>query len=261
MRGFVLLAGKVNMKKKRDFLGNSQVILGLVTFLFSIVIVLQIRTTMMLKANEQKNQALERISDIQKQLEEVSRQNDELREKIKEQTIEYEARIKALGDEGIEKDIKDLQEKINRVKVIAGLTDVKGPGVMVKLSDVPNPDLSVYAPASTIIHSYHVYEIVNELRKAGAQAIAINGERILPMSEQMCAGATIRVNRKRFSYPYIITAIGDKDALYNQVNNCDLYINLKLNSFDVNLVKLDEVVIPKYSGDINSLINMLEGVD
>ena len=90
---------------------------------------------------------------------------------------------------------------------------------------------------STIIHSYHVYETVNELRKAGAQAIAINGERILPMPEQMC-WATIRVNRK-ICLPYIITAIGDRIP-YNHINNSDIYINLKLNSFDVSLVKEDE---------------------
>lgn len=255
------MAGNDKKKKNKDLFVNSQIMLGLVMFFFSIVIVLQIRSNMLMKANEQKKQNRERISDIQQQLEEVSMQNEELREKIRELTKEYNSRINALGDEGIEKEIKDLQEKIDKVKIIAGLTDVKGPGVIVKLSDVPDPDFSTYDPMSTIIHSYHVYETVNELRKAGAQAIAINGERILPMSEQMCAGATIRVNRKRYAYPYIITAIGDKEALYNHINNSDIYVNLKLNSFDVSLAKEDEIIIPKYSGDINSLINMLEGVE
>ena len=133
------MAGNDKKKKNKDLFVNSQIMLGLVMFFFSIVIVLQIRSNMLMKANEQKKQNRERISDIQQQLEEVSMQNEELREKIRELTKEYNSRINALGDEGIEKEIKDLQEKIDKVKIIAGLTDVKGPGVIVKLSDVPDP--------------------------------------------------------------------------------------------------------------------------
>jgi uncharacterized protein YlxW (UPF0749 family) len=77
----------------------------------------------------------------------------------------------------------------------------------------------------------------------------------------MCAGATIRVNGKRFIYPYVITAIGDKDRLYSAVNESPLMNYLRTEGFDINITKNDGLTIYKYNGDLNIISNMLEGVN
>ena len=68
-------------------------------------------------------------------------------------------------------------------------------------------------PSWFIIHDYDIRTILNELKTAGAQAIAINGERVVPMSEQICVGPTIIINDNRYPVPYIIEAIGEPDGL------------------------------------------------
>ncbi|MFI3114521.1 MAG: DUF881 domain-containing protein [Clostridia bacterium] len=56
--------------------------------------------------------------------------------------------------------------------------------------------------------------VINELRAAGAEAISINGERILATSEIICAGSTVSVNNRKYSAPYSIKAIGNSSELY-----------------------------------------------
>ncbi|HWQ51560.1 MAG TPA: DUF881 domain-containing protein, partial [Terriglobales bacterium] len=68
-------------------------------------------------------------------------------------------------------------------------------------------------PNYYIIHDTDILSVVNELRDAGAEAIAINGERLIATSEIRCAGSIVSVNNNRYAAPYVITAIGDPDAL------------------------------------------------
>ena len=64
-----------------------------------------------------------------------------------------------------------------------------------------------------IIHDDDLLRVINELRAAGAEAIAINGERIVAMSEIRCAGPTLSVNNNRSAPPYEIKAIGNPNNL------------------------------------------------
>ena len=54
---------------------------------------------------------------------------------------------------------------------------------------------------------------INELRAAGAEAISLNDQRIVAMSEVRCAGPTVSVNNVRSAPPYVIKAIGAPKTL------------------------------------------------
>lgn len=109
-----------------------------------------------------------------------------------------------------------LEEDLKSVRFQAGLTAVKGPGVIVTLNDskrppqgAPNDVLMEY-----VIHDTDINQVVNELKGAGAEAISVNDQRLVAMSPIRCAGPTVFVNNVMETPPFQIQAIGDPKNLY-----------------------------------------------
>ena len=105
--------------------------------------------------------------------------------------------------------------------------------------------------------------ILNDLKKAGAQAISINGERIVAISEQVCAGPTILVNRNRYPVPYIINAIGDPDLLYESLSRSERIALMIEDRIRVEIKKSKEVIVPgfSHSDNLDDFISHLEVVN
>jgi len=141
-----------------------------------------------------------------------------------------------------------LKEKLDRVSLMAGLTDVKGEGIIIEFDDAPSRNMNdpMEDPKSLIIHEADILTIVNELKKLGAQAISINGERIVSTSEQICAGPTILINNKRYPVPYVIQVIGDPDMLYNGISESFIVYMLRSDRIRVDIKKSNEIIVPKY---------------
>ena len=55
--------------------------------------------------------------------------------------------------------------------------------------------------------------LVNGFWEAGAEAIAVNGERLTNLSTIRTAGGAITVNARSLAPPYVVNVIGDKDTL------------------------------------------------
>lgn len=65
-----------------------------------------------------------------------------------------------------------------------------------------------------LVHDQYLREIVDDLRIAGAEAISVNGTRIITgITEIICNGPTVRINGIQQAQPYIIRAIGDRYKL------------------------------------------------
>ncbi len=64
-------------------------------------------------------------------------------------------------------------------------------------------------------------------------SIAINGERLLPLSKIKCSGATITVNDTTYGQPFIIEAIGDKETLAASVISPESYANLLKEGYGI----------------------------
>lgn len=62
-------------------------------------------------------------------------------------------------------------------------------------------------PNLYLVHDEDILKVVNELRAAGAEAISINGQRLIANSEIICSGPTIRVNRRPLAPPFVIKAL------------------------------------------------------
>jgi len=177
---------------------------------------------------------------------EISSYQKELTQMRKElQQIENKT---ALGQE----DIKKLQQKVQKAKFTAGLVAVKGRGITVTLDDnkaglstAPNDDPNRY-----IIHYENILNIITELKLGRAEALSINGQRIVTPSEIRCVGNVILVNTTRLAPPFEIKAIGDPDLLENVLISGE-YDILNSSGFPVDYTKHttdNPVEIPAYTG-------------
>ena len=100
-----------------------------------------------------------------------------------------------------------------------------------------------------MIHDDDLLRLLNELRAAGAEALSVNQERLLDISEVRCAGPTVSVNNTRFTPPYEIRAIGDPKTLESALRlRGGVVETLKFWGITVDVKRKDDVVIPAYKG-------------
>ena len=83
-----------------------------------------------------------------------------------------------------------------------------GPGVRVVADNAPGA-----ASARAEVLDSDLQKLVNGLWEAGAEAIAVNGQRLTNLSTIRLAGGAITVNARSLRRPYVVTAIGNKDTL------------------------------------------------
>ncbi len=93
--------------------------------------------------------------------------------------------------------------------------------------------------------------MINDLRNAGAEAISVNGERIIYDNYGLCAGSNIDLNGIKIVPPFYISAIGNEDVLYNYLTLEETHITaLKAREVKVSIVKVDNIKILAYNGNI-----------
>jgi uncharacterized protein YlxW (UPF0749 family) len=138
---------------------------------------------------------------------------------------------------GNSKSSKLLNESLQQSKRFAGLTDVEGPGVTITLRDGENKDQFTL---DRIIHDVDVLRVVNELWSAGAEAVEVNGHRIVGTTSIRCVGPVINIDDVRIASPVSIRAIGDTKTL---VGGLDIPGGIleELKQQDPNMVRMDEV--------------------
>ncbi|MET0998733.1 MAG: DUF881 domain-containing protein [Marmoricola sp.] len=101
-----------------------------------------------------------------------------------------------------------LLDTINLLGVKAGTIAVRGPGVRVVADDAKGAD-----SARNQVLDTDLQQLVNGLWEAGAEAIALNGQRLTNLSTIRLAGGAITVNARSLRRPYVVTAIGNQDTL------------------------------------------------
>jgi uncharacterized protein YlxW (UPF0749 family) len=107
---------------------------------------------------------------------------------------------------------KDLQARIDELKQIAGLSERSGDGVVITLDDARGASAAKDIEKS-ICHNTDLTDIVNQAWRGGAEAIAVNDERIVGSSSIYCVGSTIMVNGTLMSPPFSVVVIGPQNDL------------------------------------------------
>lgn len=170
---------------------------GLVCLLLGMLLIVQLRTQ---RAVERTPTAVGPApAAVLSALVEANARLRQERAALTSQIAEYQ---RASGQERL----TSLVEELNRLRMVNGLVEVTGPGVEVRIERSLSP--------------LEMQDLVNELRNAGAEAIALNGERIVASSVIASRGGTLIVNGKQLTPPYLFQAIGDpqimKTALLRQ---------------------------------------------
>ena len=107
---------------------------------------------------------------------------------------------------------KDIQARIDDLKTVAGLNERLGDGVEIILDDARSAAAAKDVEKS-ICHNTDLTDIVNQAWRGGAEAIAINDERIVGTSSIYCVGSTIMVNGTLMSPPFKVLVIGPQNEL------------------------------------------------
>ncbi len=153
---------------------------------------------------------------------------------------------------------KALNDSLQEVKILAGLTDLEGPGVRVELRDSKKPGSGIF-PADLIIHDIDVMKVVNELWNAGAEGVTVNNHRIIGGTSFRCVGSVILVDDVKISSPIVIRAIGDASTLKGALELPEGVLT-DLNSIDPAMVivsKVDQQRLPAYAGSTSKRIGLV----
>ena len=89
-----------------------------------------------------------------------------------------------------------------------GLVAAEGPGLVVTLDDSSDRQSPSGNLNDLVIHSQDVQAVANGLWGAGAEALAVNGQRVVPTSAVLCVGNTLLINGTVHSPPFRFTALG-----------------------------------------------------
>ena len=100
--------------------------------------------------------------------------------------------------------LRSLTGELDRLRIANGLVEVTGPGIEIKID--------------SRLGIYDLQDLINELRNAGAEAISLNGARIVANSIIAQQGQRTIIDGIVFSTPYTFLAIGDPATLTEAVS-------------------------------------------
>lgn len=239
-----------NVKKINDFMKKNAIwqftLIGLAVFALSFIFVAQLNTVNMSEETIQGKREAELIDDLtalKTEYEELKEENE------KNLKIVEEYKTSASNNNTL---INSLTEQINQMAALSGLKDVKGEGIVVVVDD---SDMAVSENISTesmLIHDTDLRAIVNELNAAGAEAISINGQRVLSNTAIRCVGPVIQVNGVKVAAPFSIKAIGNAKYLESALNiKGGIVDSFEVYGIKINITNEKSITISKYDGKLS----------
>ena len=112
------------------------------------------------------------------------------------------------ASEGSQTALAEVNDQLNATRLAAGLSEVTGPGVVIEIADSRRIVPVDENPANYIVLADDLRDLVNALWHSGAEAIAINGERLVATSSIYGVGSSVLVNTAFLSPPFRIEAVG-----------------------------------------------------
>lgn len=222
---------------------NIAIMLGIMCFLLAVGISVQVRTVTSNASKFGRTYAENELRDnVLKWKEKYDLAYEDLQRK--------EAKLEKLRDtvstssESLEKVKIDLEKN----NMALGYSEVIGPGITITLKDgdVSNSKLDV---SSYLVHYADLIEVINALKNAGAEAISVNGERIVNTTAIDCGGNIIKINNEKVGVPFVINAIGSKEKLYGALTMLGGYLDkLTEAGVIVETIQQNSITIPKYDG-------------
>lgn len=180
-----------------------------ICILLGVIIGVQVKTV------KKQSSALDiqRVNELSLELKKAVNENESLNKKLEESQKKinhYEDSIS--GDNKV---VKLMKDELNESRMFAGMTEVEGRGITVTLNDSNknSKNTDIIDANAFLVHDEDILSVINELNVAGAEAISINGQRIVGTSSVRCAGSVVNINGVKIAVPFVISAIGDPEVL------------------------------------------------
>ncbi len=110
-----------------------------------------------------------------------------------------------------------MQARAAALEIEAGLDPVRGPGLVVTLTDAQRDADGRFprdaSPDDLVVHQQDIQAVLNALWSAGAEAIQMQDQRLIATSAPRCVGNTLLLNGRTYSPPYVVAAVGDAAAM------------------------------------------------
>ena len=169
------------------------------------------------------------ITDLGGVVQEERNRSDELQERLADLNKE----VDRLSHQVDDSEVADLQAQVDELLDPAGFTPVAGPGLTVALNDAPKSEIDKadqdggVSLDELVVHQQDIQAVVNALWAGGAEAMTIQGQRVISTTGIKCVGNTVVLHGVPYSPPYRIAAIGDPDRLRSSLDASD-YIDAYL---------------------------------
>jgi uncharacterized protein YlxW (UPF0749 family) len=205
-----------------------QVALSVVCMVLGLLLTIQLRTQLTLRVALPTHQA----SDLALMLREQEKARAALEQEI--------AQVKK------ERQNVNTQAELAKLKNLLGLTEVEGPGVEITLRDSKSNSADGQGWDSYVDFT-QIATVINELWAAGAEAISVNGQRIVTTTGVTSSDGHILVNDRKISSPYVFYAIGDSVTLANALRmRGGAFDQIKVYGLGGNLTEESNLKIPAY---------------
>ena len=228
-----------------------------VCFVFGGLLAMQMRAIQQVHANQQTEKAgIAEAKLLADKMRAQAATAEKERAKLNNQLVALIRKSKENGSLTVAQ-VAALGTQIKELQTVAGLTPISGPGVRLVLSDNPNAATTggdtAFLPG--LVHDYDLLQVVNELRSAKADAIAVKGAggeaiRITGYTPIRCVGPVIYVNWEPVAAPFTVDAVGDPATLKSALSMPNGIVDqLKNNgAIGVKVSALDGLKLPAATG-------------
>jgi uncharacterized protein YlxW (UPF0749 family) len=106
-------------------------------------------------------------------------------------------------------------------------------------------------PEQSLIHDLDINSVINELRSAGAEAIAVGSQRVVNSTAIRCVGPVAMINEVKEGAPFVIRAIGDPDTMLSALNITNGVLD-NIRRYDSQMARAEKsemMHLPPYTGN------------
>ena len=187
---------------------------------------------------------------------ETARELDAAQGDLQARILELRDQISAAeaASAGTDRAVMELNDALGTARLAAGLVEIQGPGLIVRMDDSGQPVPPGAAAADYLVTASDLRDLVNELWLAGAEAISINGERIVETTAFTDIGSSILVNSAYLQPPYDLSVIGPAE-LYDRLTTSPSFVDLVRSrvqdyGLELGFLPSDDVVVAAFAGTI-----------
>ena len=209
------------MRRRRN-----QVTIAAVTFLLGVLVVVQLRT-------QASSAAFAGLSsqDLTVLVANLDDRNDQLRTEVA--TLERELGVLSQNTQRGDVSLDELRADLRRVRLYAGIDPATGPGVTI----------TVRGP----IDGPGIEDLVNELRNAGAEAMALDDVRLVPGVVAIGPAGSVMLGSDALADPFTLSAIGAPDKLTGSLTRPGgiiAQLSATQPEVSVEVTPLDRIAVP-----------------